>query len=54
MSKFDKILQLFKVKNPVGYTAEQLMKAKTVVMNFAANNEAEFKRALLDGIGEPI
>lgn len=31
MSKYDKILQLFKVENPVGYTVEQIEKAKTVV-----------------------
>ena len=31
MSKYDKILQLFKVENPVGYTVEQIAKAKTVV-----------------------
>lgn len=32
MSKYDKILQLFKVENPVGYTVEQIEKAKTVVV----------------------
>ena len=31
MSKYDKILQLIKVENPVGYTVEQIEKAKTVV-----------------------
>lgn len=31
MSKYEKILQLFEVEDPVGYTVEQITKAKTVV-----------------------
>ena len=31
MDKYDSILQLFKVENPVGYTVEQIAKTKTVV-----------------------
>lgn len=31
MNKYDKTLQLFKAENPVGYTVEQITKAKAVV-----------------------
>lgn len=31
MSKYDKILELFKVEDPVGYNVEQIEKAKTIV-----------------------